>query len=67
MEWPTRALAERIEQDRLHHEAGHDRLEAFFLERLATAEEYLRLALIDDNLVEYDDWLTLLRRAGLTG
>lgn len=41
-------------------------VEAFFLERLATAE-YVRLAGIDDALVEYDDWLKLLRRAGLTG
>ncbi|WP_327347507.1 hypothetical protein [Streptomyces europaeiscabiei] len=24
MEWPTRALPERVEQGRLHHEAGHD-------------------------------------------
>lgn len=40
-------------------------LEAFFLERLATPAEYIRLALIDDDLVEYDDWLKLLRRAGL--
>ncbi|MFG2530564.1 hypothetical protein [Streptomyces sp. NPDC048516] len=39
-------------------------LEAFFLERLATPE-YARLAMIDDALVEYDDWLKLLRRAGL--
>lgn len=39
-------------------------LEAFFLERLATPE-YARLAAIDDELVEYDDWLKLLRRAGL--
>ncbi|GGP99855.1 hypothetical protein GCM10010187_14500 [Actinomadura coerulea] len=41
-------------------------LEAFFLERLATPE-YARLTLIDDELVEYDDWLKLLRRAGLAG
>ncbi|MFI5755452.1 hypothetical protein [Streptomyces sp. NPDC051569] len=41
-------------------------LEEFFLERLATPE-YARLALVDDEMVEYDDWLTLLRRAGLTG
>ncbi|MFE7544500.1 hypothetical protein [Streptomyces platensis] len=41
-------------------------LEVFFLERLATME-YARLASIDDELVEYDDWLKLLRRAGLAG
>ncbi|MCZ1010750.1 hypothetical protein [Streptomyces lydicus] len=41
-------------------------LEAFFLERLAT-EEYARLASIADDLVGYDDWLKLLRRAGLAG
>lgn len=41
-------------------------LEAFFLERLA-APEYARLARIDDELVEHDDWLKLLRRAGLAG
>ncbi|GLJ88241.1 hypothetical protein GCM10017589_08410 [Streptomyces poonensis] len=41
-------------------------LEAFFLERLA-APEYVRLASIDDELLEYDDWLKLLRRAGLAG
>ncbi|MFF7163888.1 hypothetical protein ACFZBP_21470 [Streptomyces sp. NPDC008086] len=39
-------------------------LEAFFLDRVATAE-YARIALVDDELVEYDDWLKLLRRAGL--
>ncbi|MFF5255379.1 hypothetical protein ACFY4K_25510 [Streptomyces leeuwenhoekii] len=39
-------------------------LEAFFLERLATSE-YARLALVDDEMVEHDDWLKLLRRAGL--
>ncbi|MFB6436016.1 hypothetical protein ACFCVY_04425 [Streptomyces sp. NPDC056411] len=39
-------------------------LEAFFLERLATPE-YARLASLDDESVEYDDWLKLLRRAGL--
>lgn len=37
-----------------------------FLERLATPE-FARLALIDDELAEHDDWLKLLRRAGLTG
>jgi hypothetical protein len=41
-------------------------LEAYFLERLATPE-YARLASIDDELAEYDDWLKLLRRAGLVG
>jgi hypothetical protein len=41
-------------------------VEAFFLERLATPE-YARLALVDDELVKYDDWLKLLRRAGITG
>lgn len=41
-------------------------LEAFFLERLATPK-YARFASIDDELVEYDDWLKLLRRAGLAG
>jgi hypothetical protein len=40
-------------------------VEAFFLERLADPAEYQRLALVDDELVEYDDWLKLLRRAGL--
>jgi hypothetical protein len=40
-------------------------VEAFFLERLVDPGEYQRLALIDDDLVEYDDWLKLLRRAGL--
>ena len=40
-------------------------MEAFFLERLAAPAEYQRLALVDDELVEYDDWLKLLRRAGL--
>ncbi|MEU6356784.1 hypothetical protein ABZ896_47050 [Streptomyces sp. NPDC047072] len=40
-------------------------LEAFFLERLVSAGEYQRLALVDDELLEYDDWLKLLRRAGL--
>ncbi|MDT0486754.1 MULTISPECIES: hypothetical protein [Streptomyces] len=40
-------------------------VEEFFLERLATFDEYKRLALVDDELVEYDDWLKLLRRAGL--
>ena len=39
----------------------------FFLDRLAAPAEYTRLALIDDELLEYDDWLKLLRRAGLTG
>ncbi|MFK0114863.1 hypothetical protein [Streptomyces sp. NPDC090994] len=39
-------------------------VETFFLERLA-APEYVRLASIDDTLLEYDDWLKLLRRAGL--
>lgn len=42
------------------------RLEEFFLDRLATPE-FARLALVDDELVEYDDWLKLLRRAGLAG
>lgn len=41
-------------------------LETFFLERLASPE-YARLAGIDDELAEYDDWLKLLRRAGLAG
>ena len=41
-------------------------LEAFFLDTVATAE-YARIALVDDELVEYDDWLKLLRRAGLAG
>lgn len=57
LEWPD---AERFE----HLAPG---LEAFFLERLAAPEQYVRLALIDDDLLEYDDWLKLLRRAGLTG
>lgn len=51
--------AERFEQ------LAHG-LEAFFLERLATAE-YARLALIDDEIMEHDDWLKLLRRASLAG
>jgi hypothetical protein len=40
---------------------------AFFLDRLATYDAYRRLAEVDDELVEYDDWLKLLRRAGLAG
>lgn len=40
---------------------------AFLLERLAAPAEYTRLALIDDELLECDDWLKLLRRAGLAG
>lgn len=42
-------------------------VEAFFLERLVAPAEYARLASVDDELVEYDDWLKLLRRAGLAG
>ncbi|TCR13586.1 hypothetical protein [Streptomyces sp. BK205] len=42
-------------------------IEEFFLDRLADPAEYRRLALVDDELVEYDDWLKLLRRAGLSG
>ncbi|MFC8431015.1 hypothetical protein [Streptomyces sp. NPDC057253] len=42
-------------------------IEEFFLDRLADPVEYRRLALVDDELVEYDDWLKLLRRAGLGG
>ncbi|MCL6738297.1 hypothetical protein [Streptomyces neyagawaensis] len=53
-EWPD---AERFE----HLAPG---LEEFFVERLATAE-YVRIGLVDDELAEYDEWLTLLRRAGL--
>ncbi|MEU6803527.1 hypothetical protein [Streptomyces neyagawaensis] len=53
-EWPD---AERFE----HLAPG---LEEFFVERLATAE-YLRIGLVDDESAEYDEWLTLLRRAGL--
>lgn len=53
-DWPD---AERFEQ-------LAPGVEAFFLERLATPE-YIRLASIDDALLEYDDWLKLLRRAGL--
>ncbi|MFK4105591.1 hypothetical protein ACI2L1_37125 [Streptomyces sp. NPDC019531] len=56
-DWPD---AERFEQ--LAPALG-----TFFLERLATPAEYQRLALVDDELVEYDDWLKLLRRAGLAG
>lgn len=37
----------------------------FFLERLA-APGYRQLALVDEELVEYDGWLTLLGRAGIT-
>ncbi|WP_229859599.1 hypothetical protein [Streptomyces poonensis] len=55
-DWPD---AERFEQ-------LAPGLETFFLERLAT-EEYVRLASIDDESAEYDDWLKLLRRAGLAG
>lgn len=55
---------EWVDAERFEHLAPG--LEAFFLERLATAE-YARLAGIDDESVEYDDWSTLLRRAGLTG
>ncbi|WP_078841682.1 hypothetical protein [Streptomyces acidiscabies] len=36
----------------------------FFLERLAVPG-YQQLALVDDELAEYDGWLTLLRRAGI--
>lgn len=39
-------------------------LEAFFLKRVAHPE-YAQLALVDEELVEHDDWLKLLRRAGL--
>ncbi|MFE3030689.1 hypothetical protein ACFXKY_03485 [Streptomyces canus] len=56
-DWPD---AERFEQ--LAPGLG-----AFFLERLVVPDEYARLALLDDELREYDDWLKLLRRAGLTG
>ncbi|MCL8016166.1 hypothetical protein [Streptomyces sp. AS02] len=42
-------------------------VEAYFLERLVTPAEYARLESIDDELWEYNDWLKLLRRAGLTG
>lgn len=51
--------------DAEHFERLGPGLEAFFLERLATPE-YARLALVDDELVGYDDWLKLLSRAGLT-
>lgn len=53
-EWVDAEYFERLAQG----------VEAFFLERLATPE-YARLALVDEELVEYDDWLKLLRRAGL--
>jgi hypothetical protein len=53
-EWPD---AERFE-----HLAPS--LEEFFVERLATAA-YVRIRLVDDESAEYDEWLTLLRRAGL--
>jgi hypothetical protein len=53
-EWPDAERFERLTSG----------LEAFFLERLATAE-HARLALVDEERVEYDDWLTLLGRAGL--
>ncbi|MFI2237632.1 hypothetical protein [Streptomyces chrestomyceticus] len=50
--------------DAEHFEPLAPGLEVFFLERLATSE-YTRFASVDDELVEYDDWLKLLRRAGL--
>ncbi|WP_177000863.1 hypothetical protein [Streptomyces sp. cf386] len=40
-------------------------LEAFFLERLAAPAEYARLARVDNELAEFEDWLKLLRRARL--
>jgi hypothetical protein len=49
--------AERLEQ--LAHS-----LETFFLEQVATSE-YARLARVDDEMLEFDDWPKLLRRAGL--
>jgi hypothetical protein len=55
-EWPE---AERLEQ-------LADSLETFFLEQVATPE-YVRLARVDDEMVEFDDWLKLLQRAGLSG
>ncbi|NEY31592.1 hypothetical protein GTU99_05145 [Streptomyces sp. PRKS01-65] len=55
---------EWFEAERFEHLAQG--LEAFFLERLATPE-YVRLALVDDELAEHDDWLKLLGRAGLAG
>ncbi|MEU1478119.1 hypothetical protein ACFYZ8_03930 [Streptomyces sp. NPDC001668] len=54
---------EWVDAERFDHLAPG--VEAYFLERLATFDEYQRLALVDDELVEYDDWLKLLRRAGL--
>lgn len=51
--------------DAEHLEQVAPDLEAYFLERLATFDEYVRLVLVDDELLEYDDWLKLLRRAGL--
>jgi hypothetical protein len=41
-------------------------LEEFFLERLASPR-YVQFAKIDDALLDYDDWLKLLRRASLAG
>jgi hypothetical protein len=55
---------EWVESERLEKLASS--LEAFFLEQV-TSEEYVRLACIDDEMAEFDDWLKLLRRAGLVG
>jgi hypothetical protein len=51
--------------DAEHFEQLAETLEEFFLERLATSR-YIQLAKIDDELLDYDDWLKLLRRAGLS-
>lgn len=57
------AGADWVDADRFDQLAPS--LETFFLERLATPDEYQQLAMVDDELVEYDDWLKLLRRAGI--
>ena len=51
--------------DAEHFEQLAPTVEEFFLERLASPH-YVRFAKIDDALLDHDDWLRLLRRAGLT-
>lgn len=53
---------EWVEAERLERLA--DSLDTFFLEQVATSE-YARLARVDDEMLEFDDWPKLLRRAGL--
>lgn len=62
-DWPD---AERFEELASGAASGAaSGVAAFFLERLVVPAEYARLALVDDELLEYDDWLKLLLRAGL--